>query len=75
MENVTLALRALEVLLGKELTPEAMQKGVAKAVWEGRMEEVLPGISQTAHTIRTASGLFWSRLQGTERYRDICFSG
>ena len=44
MENVTLALRALEVLLGKELTPEAMQKGVAKAVWEGRMEEVLPGI-------------------------------
>ena len=44
MENVTLALRALEVLLGKELTPEAMQKGVAEAVWEGRMEEVLPGI-------------------------------
>ena len=44
MENVTLALRALEVLLGKELTPETMQKGVAKAVWEGRMEEVLPGI-------------------------------
>ena len=44
MENVTLALRALEVLLGQELTPESMQKGVAKAVWEGRMEEVLPGI-------------------------------
>lgn len=75
MENVTLALRALEVLLGKELTPEAMQKEWRKLSGKAAWRKCFPVFSRTAHTIRTASGLFWSRLQGTERYRDICFRG
>ncbi|HKM33893.1 MAG TPA: bifunctional folylpolyglutamate synthase/dihydrofolate synthase [Lachnospiraceae bacterium] len=45
MENASLALRTLEVLLGKEkLTPEVMQTGIASAFWAGRMEEILPNV-------------------------------
>ncbi len=45
MENAALALRALEVLLGKEImTPRVMRAGLEKAFWEGRMEEVLPDV-------------------------------
>lgn len=45
MENATLALRTLEVLLGAEvLTPQVMQAGLVNAFWAGRMEEIAPDI-------------------------------
>ncbi len=45
MENASLALRGLEVLLGKEmLTPQVMQTGLLNAFWAGRMEEIAPDI-------------------------------
>ena len=45
MENAALALRTLEVLLGKEvMTGEVMRQGIEKAFWAGRMEEILPEV-------------------------------
>lgn len=45
MENASLALRTLEVLLGKEiLTPAVMRAGIEQTFWEGRMEEILPDV-------------------------------
>lgn len=57
MENATLAVRAAEVLAAREcmdessegsgrawLTAELLQRGLARAFWAGRMEEILPGI-------------------------------
>ena len=43
IENARVALTALEVL-GLNISQEAMQKGMEKCKWEGRMEEILPGI-------------------------------
>ena len=43
IENARVALTALEVL-GLNISAEAMQKGIEKCKWEGRMEEILPGI-------------------------------
>lgn len=45
MENAVLALRTLELLLGKDgLLPEVMQKGIQAAFWAGRMEEIAPDV-------------------------------
>ena len=45
MENAALALRTLEVLLGREvMEKEVMRRGIEKAFWAGRMEEVLPEV-------------------------------
>lgn len=45
MENAVLALRTLEVLLGKEvMEKEVMRRGIEKAFWAGRMEEILPEV-------------------------------
>ena len=45
MENATLAMRVLEVLLGKDnITSADMQKGLQKAFWAGRMEEIKPEV-------------------------------
>lgn len=45
MENASLALRTLEVLLGKDkFTPKVMQTGIQAAFWAGRMEEILPNV-------------------------------
>lgn len=45
MENAALALRALEVLLGKDIMAESvMRQGIANAHWAGRMEEILPEV-------------------------------
>ncbi len=45
LENVSLALRGLEILLGEEVfTPQVMQTGLANAFWAGRMEEIAPDI-------------------------------
>ncbi|MCH5270074.1 MAG: bifunctional folylpolyglutamate synthase/dihydrofolate synthase [Lachnospiraceae bacterium] len=45
MENAALALRTLEVLLGKDMMDEAvMRQGIANAHWAGRMEEILPEV-------------------------------
>lgn len=45
MENATLALRTLEVLLGADvLIPQVMQAGLGNAFWAGRMEEIAPDI-------------------------------
>lgn len=43
IENACIALTALEEL-ELEITEEAMQKGMEKCKWEGRMEEILPGV-------------------------------
>ncbi len=45
MENAALAVRAIEIL-DKEhrITKEQIQDGVERCVWQGRMEEVLPGV-------------------------------
>ncbi len=43
IENVTLALGALEEA-GFQLSPDALQAGVENGKWEGRMEEILPGV-------------------------------
>lgn len=44
MENATLAVRAAEVLTGGKLSPEMLCRGLEKAFWAGRMEEILPDI-------------------------------
>ncbi len=45
MENCALAVRAIEVLdKEREITREEIYRGVYKAFWAGRMEEVLPGV-------------------------------
>ena len=43
VENASLALSALEET-GIELTVESIQKGMERCKWEGRMEEILPGV-------------------------------
>ena len=43
VENAKLALSALEEL-DIEIALEAMQKGMEQCKWEGRMEEILPGV-------------------------------
>lgn len=46
-ENASLAVLAAQVLRKKyfgELTEEEIQRGIAAAFWEGRMEEILPGV-------------------------------
>lgn len=43
VENAELALSALEEL-DIEITAEAMKKGMECCKWEGRMEEILPGV-------------------------------
>lgn len=43
IDNSALALAALEEA-GFLLSPDAMQRGVRKCCWEGRMEEIRPGI-------------------------------
>lgn len=45
MENASLALRAAEVIFdGAQVTPKIMKNAVFNTHWEGRMEEVCPGI-------------------------------
>lgn len=46
VENASLALRAADILnqKGYKITMEQIQKGVRKTHWEGRMEEILPGV-------------------------------
>ena len=43
VENVRLALTAIEELEMK-IAKEAMQSGIERCKWEGRMEEILPGV-------------------------------
>ena len=43
VENVRLALTAIEELELK-VSKEAMQSGIERCKWEGRMEEILPGV-------------------------------
>ena len=43
VENARLALSALEEL-NMEIPLEAIQKGMERCKWEGRMEEILPGV-------------------------------
>lgn len=48
VENAALALRAFEAFLGRkrltEMSADKMSRAVAGSFWEGRMEEVLPGV-------------------------------
>ena len=43
VENALLALTAIEEL-GIEISKEAIQRGMEQCKWEGRMEEILPGV-------------------------------
>ena len=43
-ENAILAATAAEELFGSFLSEKILQKGIAGMHWEGRMEEVLPGV-------------------------------
>lgn len=43
-QNAALAVRALMCLRDERITVPAMQAGVRKMVWEGRMEEILPSV-------------------------------
>lgn len=43
VENISLSLGALEEA-GFHFSPVILQKGVEKCKWEGRMEEILPGV-------------------------------
>lgn len=45
MENASLAVRAVETLDGgRTVSEEALRRGVEKCFWQGRMEELLPGV-------------------------------
>lgn len=46
VENAMVAIRAAEELFGdsQSVNAEVLQKGIAAMHWEGRMEEVLPGV-------------------------------
>ncbi len=48
VENAALALCAFEVFLGRkqltEMSADKMSRAIAHSFWEGRMEEVLPGV-------------------------------
>jgi dihydrofolate synthase/folylpolyglutamate synthase len=44
VENASLAIRALALLNDERITVPAMQTGIRKAFWEGRMEEILPNV-------------------------------
>lgn len=45
LENAAVALRCIETLdRGKRITAGQIMEGIRKAVWEGRMEEILPGV-------------------------------
>lgn len=45
MENASLAVKAVEVLdEGRTISLDAVQKGVEKCHWQGRMEEILPEV-------------------------------
>ena len=45
MENAALAVRAVEVLCrGEDITAAHIERGLARASWPGRMEEVLPEV-------------------------------
>ncbi len=43
-ENAVLALEVMRSLLGESACPRLWQKALAEVTWEGRMEEILPGI-------------------------------
>lgn len=43
-ENATLAFRALELIGQGRITQQQLQSGFKNARWEGRMEEILPGV-------------------------------
>lgn len=44
IENAALAIKALERLRDGRITLSAMQNGIRKMAWEGRMEEILPAV-------------------------------
>lgn len=44
VENASLAVAAAEMLRDGNITPKAIEKGLKKAFWPGRMEEILPGV-------------------------------
>lgn len=45
MENAALAIRAIEVLdEAQTITAEHLQRGIAACSWQGRMEEIMPGV-------------------------------
>lgn len=43
-DNAKVALKVMEVVGGSDFTPEILRKGLLKAKWPGRMEEIAPGI-------------------------------
>lgn len=75
VENARIALTALEEL-DLEIPLEAMQKGMFRCRWEGRMEEILPGVYlDGAHNEDGIDALIFSvRQDGCEAKRWLLFS-
>lgn len=44
IENVSLAVTALGILADERITVKVLQDGIKETFWEGRMEEVFPGV-------------------------------
>ncbi len=44
IENVSLAVTALDLLADSRITADILQDGIRETFWEGRMEEVFPGV-------------------------------
>lgn len=78
-ENAALAVRALELLgrfYGPALTREIIEEGLASARWEGRMEEVMPGVViDGAHNEDGVKAFLESvRMDGCHGRRFLLFS-
>ncbi|NLL77412.1 MAG: bifunctional folylpolyglutamate synthase/dihydrofolate synthase [Clostridiales bacterium] len=44
VENASIAARCIEVLKDSKVTRKHLTEGIRKTVWEGRMEEIMPGV-------------------------------
>ena len=73
-ENAMLALETMRLLFGPEGKISVWQKALGEVVWQGRMEEVLPGIYvDGAHNI-SAVERFVQTVSGGEKRIAILFS-
>lgn len=79
-ENAALALRAFEVFLERkqltEMSVERLKKAVAGSFWEGRMEEVLPGVYFDGAHNEEGIRVFLESVEAMEvkGRRILCFS-
>lgn len=68
-ENAVLALEVMRGLFGEEGRPDLWREALARVTWEGRMEEILPGIYiDGAHNV-SAVERFIESVQARGRHR------